>query len=182
MKKMMLATLIAGFFAVNAYAETAAPAIDTKSQKDAAVTKGLGISTDKINAVGQSSTGTSGSASNLAIPKDGSVQSAAGSVTAIGIVGGNATNMATGGGKSNMDIGANSNVSAGKDITAIGIVGGDATNMAIGKATADMAIGKNNNVMAAKDVTAIGIVGGNATNMAQDDGSEASMRIGANGR
>jgi hypothetical protein len=220
----VLASLIASLFVLNAYAAdplpaaaTQNPAMDTSKQRESALGKGLGIATDKINAVGQSSS-EAGAPNNRAIPTDGSVKSDSGSVTAIGIVGGNANNKATEGGKATMDIGANSNVSAGKDVTAIGIVGGNASNtagkgstaiMGIGKNdgaaaggnitaigivgkdainTADkggiakMAIGQNSNVMAGKDITAIGIVGGSATNDATGEGSEASMRIGANGR
>ncbi len=81
-----------------------------------------------------------------------------------------------------MGIGKNDGAAAGGNITAIGIVGKDAINTADKGGIAKMAIGQNSNVMAGKDITAIGIVGGSATNDATGEGSEASMRIGANGR
>ena len=188
MKKMMLSVVVASLLTSVSYADEtdvkakAGAASIKSSAVDSSLSKGLGMAGDKvtssINSVGSSDGASAGSLRN--IPTDGSVKSDAGSVTAIGIVGGDAENTAKNGGKASMDIGANSNVNAGKDVTAIGIVGGDAKNSATGtNSKASMGIGKNDGVGANGNVTAIGIVGTDATNTA-DKGATALMGIGQN--
>jgi hypothetical protein len=62
-----------------------------------------------------------------------SVSSDRGSVTTIGIVGGDATNMASNGSKAKVAIGSVQNIHSGGDVKSIGVIGGNIHNASSGE-------------------------------------------------